>query len=133
MSTLTISSNVNNNISGVTPFDIYLGENRNLSLSYDQQSLLEACAQAANTRLGEMIYNTGEGIPFLETVWIANPNIQQYTSALRSAFLAVGGGGLVTEVISIIASQEGDILNYSAIIRTIYGSGSVIGNASQNF
>lgn len=132
MSTLTLSSNVNNDISGVAPFDIYLGPNGNISQSYDQQALLEACAQAANTLLGEMIYNTTEGIPFFQVVWIGTPNITQYTAALRSAFLAVGGGGLVTQVVSITVSQTGDILNYNAIISTIYGASAIAGTAEPN-
>lgn len=128
--TQTLAANVNNNIQGVAPGDIYLDAQGNIAVVYNQEAVLQACAQAAQTVLGEMIYNTTSGIPFFEAVWIGVPNIQQYNASLRSAFLAVGGGGLVTEVISLFTSQNGDVLYYSAIIRTIYGTGTLIGNTS---
>lgn len=130
MSTQTISSNVNSDQLGVAPSDIYLNAEGNLATSYDQQAVLEACAQAARTLLGEMVFDTETGIPFFQTVWIGQPNIQQYTAALRSAFLAVAGGNVVTDVTSLITSQSGDTLYYSAVIKTIYGSGTVTGSTA---
>lgn len=132
MTTLTLSSNVNNDISGVAPYDIYLGADGNLSTSYDQQAIMQACAQAATTVLGELIYNTSQGIPFFQVVFVGTPNLQQYSAALKAAFLAVNGGGIVTEVVSLITSKDGNILYYTAIIRTIYGTGSLIGSADFN-
>lgn len=128
MTTQTLSSNVNNDKSGVAPSDIYLNSEGNISISYDQDAVLEACAQAARTLLGEEVLDTETGIPFFETVWVGAPNIQQYTAALRSAFLAVAGGDVVTDVTSLITSQNGDIFYYSAVIKTIYGSGTVTGS-----
>ncbi len=125
---MTIASNVNNDIPGVAPGDIYLDSRGNIAVVYNQEAVLQACAQAAQTILGEMIYNTTTGIPFFQSVWIGVPNIQQYTASLRTAFLAVGGGGLVTDVVSLLTSQSGDVLYYSAIIRTIYGTGTLTGN-----
>lgn len=128
--TQTIAANINNNIAGVAPGDIYLDAQGNIAVVYNQDAVLQACAQAAQTVLGEMIYNTTDGIPFFEAVWVGVPNIQQYAASLRSAFLNVGGGGLVTEVVSLIPSQNGNVLYYSAIIRTIYGTGTLTGNTS---
>jgi len=125
--TQTLSANVNNTIPGVAYDDLYLNNQGNISVSYNLQAVLEACAQAAQTLLGEMIFNVNQGIPFLQTVWVGVPNIQQYTAALRGAFLAVGGGGLVVEVISLVTSQVNNTLTYNAIIRTIYGSGAING------
>lgn len=121
---LTLSANVNNNLPNVSPNDIYLDADGNISLSFDIQAVLQACAQAAKTILGEMVFNVNQGIPYFQTVWIGVPNIQQFTAALRAAFLTVPN---VVEVISLITSQENDILTYSAIIRTSYGSGGVTG------
>lgn len=125
--TQTLASNVNNNISGVAPNDIYLNSLGNLAVSFDQQALLEACAEAARTMLGEMIFNVDQGIPYLQTAWIGVPNIPQFTAALRTAFLAVGGGRLVLEVVSLVTQQVNNQLNYNAIIRTIYGVGGING------
>lgn len=128
MTTKTLSSNVNNDILNVSPTDIYLDAEGNISISYDKEAVLEACAQAARTLLGEMIFDTETGIPFFQTVWVGKPNIQQYTAALRSAFLAVAGGNVVTDVTSLITSQNEDILYYSAVIKTIYGIGTITGS-----
>ena len=125
--TQTLASNVNNTLSGVMPNDIYLDSQGNVAISLDLQAVLEACAQAARTTLGEMIFNVDQGIPYFETVWVGVPNIPQYTAALRAAFLGVGGGGLVVEVVSLVTSQIDNTLSYTAVIRTIYGSGGISG------
>lgn len=128
MTTLTLASNVNNAVSGAAPFDIYLNEEGNIATSYDIQAILQACAQAASTILGEMIYNTDQGIPFKEAVWVGTPNLTQYTASLRNAFLSVNGGGIVTEVLSLLTSQQGSILYYTAKINTIYGTTTLSGS-----
>jgi hypothetical protein len=118
----TLSANVNDSITGVAPNDIYLTPDGNISLSFDIQAALQACAQAAKTLLGEMIFNINQGIPYFQTVWVGVPNIQQFTAALRGAFLAVPN---VIEVISLITSQVGNALTYTAIIRTSFGVGNL--------
>jgi hypothetical protein len=120
----TLSANVNNNIPGVAYDDIYLDSNHNISISRDIEAVLEACAQAAQTVLGEIIFDVNQGIPFFQVVWIGVPNIQQYTAALRVAFLNVPN---VVEVVSLITSQIDNNLTYTAVIRTVFGSGGISG------
>ena len=125
MASLTFSANVNNTIPGVAPNDIYLNAEGNLALSYDLQSTLEQCAEAAKTQLGEMIFNINQGIPYFDQVWIGIPNLEPFTAALRDAFLNVPD---VVEVISLILGQKVNTLTYSAIIRTTFGIGSFNGS-----
>lgn len=120
----TLSANVNDNISGVAFNDLYLDPDGNLSVSFDLQAVLEGCAQAAQTLLGEILLNTAQGIPYFQTVWAGVPNSQQFNAALRSAFLNVPN---VTQVISLITTQENNTLTYSAVIQTIYGVTPVTG------
>lgn len=120
----TLSANVNNNIPGVSFDDIYLNEQGNISISYDLQAVLEACAQAAQTVLGEIIFNANQGIPFFETIWEGVPNINQYTAALRLAFLNVPN---VVEVVSLMTTQVNNEFQYTAVIRTTFGSGGISG------
>lgn len=120
----TLSANVNNNLPGVAYDDIYLNSVGNISLSFDLQAVLEACAQAAQTVLGEIIFNVNQGIPFFQTVWNGVPNLPQYTAALRLAFLNVPN---VVEVVSLMTSQLSNELQYTAVIRTVYGSGGISG------
>jgi len=119
----TLSANVNN-ISGIAYDDIYLDSKGNISISYDMQAVLEACAQAAQTVLGEIIFDVNQGIPFFQTVWNGVPNLQQYTAALRLAFLNVPN---VVEVVSLMTNQINNELQYTAVIRTIYGTGGISG------
>lgn len=120
----TLSANVNNNLPNVAYDDIYLDSKGNISISYDQQATLEACAQAAQTVLGEIIFDTTQGIPFFQTIWNGVPNVSQYTAALRVAFLNVPN---VVEVVSLITTQINNDFQYTAIIRTAFGTGGISG------
>lgn len=134
MGNLSLASNINNSIVNVAPNDLYV-VNGNIALSYDLQATLEQCAEAARTLLGECIFDLNIGIPYQQVVWIGVPNINQFTTSLRTAFLGVPG---VVEVVSIIVgqtqavsptitSQSADMLTYTAIIRTTYGTGTING------
>ena len=122
MPALTLSANVNNTIPNVAFNDIYLDGFGNIATSTDLQAVLEECAQAARTLLGECIFNTDIGIPYEQVVWVGVPNLQQFAAALRMAFIGVTG---VTEVISLDLSQAQDTLSFIATIQTIYGTGVV--------
>ena len=119
---LTLACNVNNNISGVMDNDIYLDSVGNIMTSTGIQAILENCAQAAKTRLGEEVLHTDQGIPYFTTIFIGVPNLEQAQAAFRAAWLAVAG---VIEVISLVFSQENNTLFYSAIIRTTEGIGEL--------
>jgi hypothetical protein len=112
----TLSVNANN--------DIYLDADGNISISYGVDAATQACAQAAKTRLGEVFLNANQGIPYEQTVWTGVPNTQQFTAALRAAFLNVPS---VVEVLSLITSRNGNNLNYTAVIRTTFGGGAFSG------
>lgn len=114
--TRTLSVNANN--------DIFLNGDGNISISVDLQAVLQACAQAAKTILGEMVLQTDAGIPYFEALWNGVPKIPQFTSALRQAFLGVDQ---VVEVVSLITSQLDDTFSYTAVIRTTFGSGGISG------
>ncbi len=133
MPTLTLAANINGTIPNVAYNDLYLDSTGNIATSFDQQALIEQCAQASKTLLDELVFNTTVGIPYPQAVWIGVPNIQQFTAALRSAFLSIDG---VLEVISIVTSKAddtnfpsplNDTLIFNAIIITIYGIGVVNG------
>ena len=124
MPSLSISSNVNNNIPNVASNDIYLDSFGNISLSTNLQAVLENCAQAARTLLGEIVFNINQGIPYFQVVWIGVPNILQFSAALRLAFLAVSG---VSEVVTLDTQQVDNSLTYTAVIKTVYGIGTLNG------
>src|SRR5690606_36765678 len=120
----TLLANVNSTIPGVAFNDSYLNAQGNISLSYDLQAVSQGCAQAAQTVLGEIIFNTNQEIPFFQTIWEGIPNVQQYTAALRVAFINAPN---VVEVVSLMTQQVNNDFQYTAVIRTIYGSGGISG------
>jgi len=122
---ITLSCNVNNNLLGVSDNDIYLNSSGNISVTTGIDAILENCAQAAKTRLGDEILHTEQGIPFFTAVFVGVPNLQQAQAAFRAAWLAVSG---VIEVVSLLFNQVDNTLFYSAIIRTTEGVGEL--NAS---
>ena len=119
---LTLACNVNNNLAGVSDNDIYLDHVGNIALSIGIQAILENCAQAAKTRLGEEVLHIDQGIPYFTTIFVGVPQLQQAQAAFRAAWLAVAG---VIEVISLVLTQEGNTLLYTAIIRTTEGIGEL--------
>lgn len=125
MPVLTISANVNGTQFGVAYNDIYLNALGNLSLSTDIEAILENCAQAAKTRLGEIVLNTQLGVPYFTTLFIGVPLVEAFNAALRSAWLAVDE---VLEVLSLDTYQDANTFYYVASIKTTAGTGAISGS-----
>lgn len=107
--------------------DMYLDQNGNIAMISGQDAVMQACQQAAQTLLGEMVLLTSDGIPYFQVVFNGVPNLQQLNASLRTAFLGVTG---VTQVQSLDISQtgaNGQSLSYTAVIATIYGSSQISG------
>ena len=95
--------------------DIYIGINGNLSISRNIEAIKFICQNVASARLGEMIYQENEGMPFLQSVFVGVPNIERYRSTLRKSLLNVSG---VKRVLNIIINISSNILTYEATILT---------------
>lgn len=104
--------------------DLYLDKNGNIAIVYDLDATLQACQQAAQTILGEMVLQTDQGVPYFESVFIGSPNIAIYEAALKVAFLGVTG---VEQIKSLTLTRENGVLSYIANIQTIYGLGVING------
>jgi hypothetical protein len=104
--------------------DLTLSSDGNLSLSSELDATMQACAHAARTLLGEMIYATDQGIPNFQVVWSGAPNVPQFEAYLRRQLLAVEG---VEQILSIDVAVSDNVLSYRAVIQTIYGTGSLNG------
>lgn len=101
--------------------DIVVSGNR-VYMVQDLQAIMtvaKACAQAI---LGEMIYAKNKGMPYFQTVWVGAPSTVPFEAAFRARMLEIPG---VTEVQDFEALQNGDVLEYSARLVTIYGEGTV--------
>ncbi len=112
--TITFSVDINN--------DLYIGTDGNLSISAGLQATLQACEQASKTKLGEMVLNTDQGLPFETALWNGNPNLAQFEAALRGAITNVPG---VVRILEISIQVSENTLSYVVSILTTYGPGNV--------
>ena len=97
--------------------DIYLDTSGNLAMVTGIQACAQDCEHIAKVRLGEMVLNTQGGIPYLEQVF-QNSNTLAFKQALINAWLTVPN---VTGIQSVTVSIVGGVLNYTAVINTIFG------------
>lgn len=104
--------------------DIYVGADGNLALASGLQAALQDAEHAAKTLRGEMVLAVDQGIPYFQVVWSGVPNVSAFEAAMRQALLAVPD---VLEVVSLSTVRLGATLAYEAVIRTIYGIGSING------
>lgn len=104
--------------------DLYIGDDGNIAVVFNLQGTLQACEHAAKTKLGEMIFSTDQGVPMFELVFVGVPNLQQYEAAVRATLLSVAG---VDDIVSFLMDLVDNELTYTAVIKTIYGTGSING------
>lgn len=104
--------------------DLYIGPSGSLALATGLEAVMQACQQAAQTQLGEMIYATDQGLPNFAAVWNGAPNVAQFEAYLRRMLAQVDG---VTAVIDATVTVTNNALRYTATIETIYGRGAING------
>lgn len=104
--------------------DIYIGADGSLAVATGLAAVMQACAEAARTQLGEMLFAVDQGLPNFQAVWNGAPNVSQFEAYLRSNLLGVPD---VISVDSVEIDASGGSLNYVATIKTIYGTGAING------
>lgn len=100
--------------------DIYLDSSGNLAIATDLEACVMSCRRACQVNLGELPYSQSRGAPFFKVM--EDKDLSLYEMYIRQMLLTVPG---VTEVVQVAFSFEGEQLNYSATISTVYGSGTV--------
>lgn len=103
--------------------DIALDVNGNVSIVTGLDAVIGNCKTAIQAQRGEMQYAVNTGMPTLATAW-ENYNPIQFEAAARTILKAVPD---VIEVESFSTTRSGEALRYTAVIRTIYGRGSLNG------
>lgn len=104
--------------------DIYLNNEKNLAVLTGINAVVDAVKTATQAQLGEMVLETGQGIPNFETIWIGTPNYSLWESYLRNTIMNIDG---VQELQSLQLQKTGDVLTYTATIKTIYGTAAING------
>lgn len=102
--------------------DLFLGNNRNISISTNLDGIIRACETATKAQLGEMILTTGQGIPNFQSIWVGSPNYSVFSVYLRNTLEAVPG---VQAVTSLEVKTVNNTLQYRATIKTAFGAGEI--------
>ena len=98
--------------------DLVIGADGRLSIVTGAAAVEVVARSHMQTRRGEMIHAVQQGIPFDPVAWAGTPNLAQFEAASRRRLLEVAG---VREVVSFSARMDGDVLTYSATLRTDFG------------
>ena len=98
--------------------DLVIGADGRLSVVTGTAAVEVVARSHMQTRRGEMIHAVQQGIPFDPVAWAGTPNLAQFEAASRRRLMEVAG---VREVMSFSARMDGDVLTYSATLRTDSG------------
>lgn len=104
--------------------DLYIGPDGSLATATALEAVLQACQQAAQTQLGELIYATDQGVPNFAAVWGGSPKVAQFEAFLRRTLLAVPD---VVGILALDTTVSQNRLSYRVEIQTIYGPGVING------
>lgn len=105
--------------------DLYIGEDDRLAIADGLLAVLQNCEHVALSIRNEMVLAQGRGLPYFETVWTGGVrNVPLWEAVFRQQILAVTD---VLAVVSLETVLEGETLKYTAVIRTIYGVGTING------
>lgn len=108
----------------ITASNDMLVTGRSLSLVSGIDAVLNVCAHAAQAILGEMVFEQQQGMPYFETVWDGSPRTEPFEAAFRARIAQIEG---VTGIELLDVAIVGDVMQYSATIATIYGTGQING------
>lgn len=105
--------------------DLFLGPDGNLVMDTGVLATRDICKGVAETRLGELIFDVTDGIPYFQAIWVGTPNLPQFEAALLNALQSVPG---VVRVLDLAVSKDKNILNYTAVVLTNLGEVTVNGS-----
>ena len=108
--TITIAANSFN--------DMALNSSGNISFLTGIDACVQNCHTAMQTLQGEMMYNQQGGMPYQTTAW-DNFDQNLFDAAAQAVLLNVQD---VTDIIEFSSALVDGVLNYSATIKTIYGT-----------
>ena len=108
--------------------DLYLDASGNIAIFTAADAVGQLCKSRIESQRGEMIYAANAGMPTFATVFNTfNP--AQFEAAARTIIL--GTSSDVTGVQSFDMHTDSNVLFYTAVITTIYGSTTISGAATQ--
>lgn len=109
----------------------HAGENRDITVQGGKitmdsgiYAVMQSCDDAMRTVRGECPLNPTLGMPNFENIWSGTPNLAQFETAARVRLLDVPN---VTAIQSFTASVSQNVLSYTVVIETAFGTGTLNG------
>ena len=99
-------------------WDLVLDSNGSIALASPPYAVAQDVASACRLFLGELWYDTSQGVPYWQQLLGQNPTSSQIASALNSAALTVPG---VVTANTIITSSAGREISGQVQISTVDG------------
>lgn len=100
--------------------DLCLCAEGNIEFMDGLQATMQTCENYARAALGEMVTQTDQGMPFFQSAFGRQPDVQLFEAWFRRRMAKVEGVVAVREFDAVIRDDE---LIYSAVIETVYGEG----------
>lgn len=104
--------------------DLYLDELGNIVFARDVQALQQVISNNVKLQLGELQYDITRGVPYLETIFGENPDVNLWESYMQDAVEKVNN---VIRIESIESTITDNILNYEIIILSTFGEVKING------
>lgn len=104
--------------------DLFLSPEGNISVSRDLFAVMQSAQHSAQAQLGEMMYAIDQGVPNFQTIWESSANVAQFEAYLREAIVQTPGVVEVKELDTVVQANQ---ISYTAVIATIYGTGTING------
>ena len=97
--------------------DVYRNISGDLKIVMRLEAVAYLCKTAMQAQRGEMVLAADQGMPTFETAWDTY-NPAQFEAAARTVLTAIPDV-LAVETFSV--ERQGEVLRYTATIRTVYG------------
>ena len=105
--------------------DIFTTPGGRLAVAVGLPAVLQQCEQAIKAQTSEMIYAFDRGTNTFESVWSGAPNLLSFEASARAQLDRIGDVVAVEDFQSQLTNHT---INYQAVIRTVFGTGTIGGN-----
>lgn len=104
--------------------DLYVGESGNMVLLTGLDGVIQDCENKMKGQLGEMMYQTDAGLPYMDFVF-QSINLNAFRASAITQLLEVPN---VLDVVSFDLTKVGETVTYKALIQTAFGLGVLNGD-----
>lgn len=105
--------------------DIFLNADKRISITEGIEAVAQSTKSAVELQQGEAIFSPQRGVPTDRAVWSGTPNLPQFELFARKQILAKPE---VKEVPNFDVEVNGELLSYTATIKTTFGEIEINGS-----